>query len=65
MNNTEFQNPTQYQEEDSIDFKVIVIKLLSYWYLFVIGIFIALACGFIYNRYTPNVYQSSASVFIK
>ncbi len=65
MNNTEFQNPNQYQEEDSIDLKVIVIKLLSYWYLFAIGIFIALVCGFIYNRYTPNVYQSSASVFIK
>ena len=65
MNNTEFQNPTQYQEEDSIDLKVIAIKLLSYWYLFVIGIFIALAGGYIYNRYTPNLYQSSASVFIK
>ena len=65
MNNTEFQNPTQYQEEDSIDLKVVVIKLLSYWYLFVIGVFFALALGYVYNRYTPNVYQSSASVFIK
>ena len=65
MNNTDFQNPTQYQEEDSIDLKVIVIKLLSYWYLFAIGIFVALVCGFIYNRYAPSVYQTSASVFIK
>lgn len=65
MNNTELQNRPQYQEEESIDLKNIIIKIISYWYLFVIGIVIALAIGFVYNRYTPKVYQVSASVFIK
>lgn len=65
MNNTELQNKPQYQEEETIDLKVIIIKILSYWYLFVIGVIVALVLGFIYNRYTPNVYQTSASVFIK
>ncbi len=65
MDNTELQNRPQYQEEETLDLKVIIIKILSYWYLFAIGIVIALILGFIYNRYTPSVYQTSASVFIK
>ena len=65
MNNTELQNTPQYQEEETIDLKVLIIKILSYWYLFVIGVFVALVLGFVYNRYTPSVYQNSASVFIK
>lgn len=65
MNNTDLQNRPQYQEEDSIDLKVLIIKILSYWYLFVIGVVVALAFGFFYIRYTPSTYQTSASVFIK
>ena len=65
MNNTELQNKPQYEEEDSLNIKVIIIKIVSYWYLFVIGIALALLAGYVYNRYTPSVYQSSASVFIK
>ncbi|MBQ8760370.1 MAG: polysaccharide biosynthesis tyrosine autokinase [Bacteroidales bacterium] len=65
MNNTELQNKPQYQEEETLDLKVIIIKILSYWYLFAIGVIVALAIGFIYNRYTPSVYQASASVFVK
>ena len=65
MNNTELQNKPQYQEEDNFDLKGIIIKIISYWYLFVIGVIIALIAGFLYNRYTPKVYQVSASVFIK
>ena len=64
MNNTEFQNHPSYQDEETIDLKSIIVKLFSYWYLFVAGVVIALAIGFVYNRYTPNVYQVSASVFI-
>lgn len=65
MNNTELQNNPQYQEEDNIDLKNIIVKVLSYWYLFVAGVFIALVLGFLYTRYTPSVYQTSASVFVK
>ena len=65
MSNTEFQNAPQYQEEETLDLKVLIIKIFSYWYLFVIGVFVALVLGFAYNRYTPSTYQTSASVFIK
>ena len=65
MNNIDQQNIPQYQEEDNIDLKSIIIKILSYWYLFVIGVIVALAIGYLYNRYTPKVYQNSATVFVK
>ena len=68
MNNNEFndfQKPLQTQEENSIDIKTLIIKFLSYWYLFVIFGIIALMAGYIYNRYTPNVYQVSSSIYIK
>ena len=65
MSNTEFQNIPQYQEEETLDLKVLIIKVLSYWYLFVIGVFVALVLGFVYNRYTPSTYQTTSSVFIK
>ncbi|MBQ4205838.1 MAG: hypothetical protein II662_04195, partial [Bacteroidales bacterium] len=60
-----FQRPIQTQEENSIDIKTIIIKVLSYWYLFVIFGFLALSAGYVYNRYTTNVYQVSSSIYIK
>ena len=65
MDNFELNSKPSYQEEDSLDIKGIIIKVISYWYLFVIGVVIALAIGFIYNRYTPKVYQVSSTLFIK
>ena len=65
MENFELQNKPQYQEDETFDLKDIIIKVISYWYLFVLGVIIALALGYIYIRYTPKVYQTSATVFIK
>ena len=68
MNNNDikdFQRPLQTEDENAIDIKTLIIKFLSYWYLFIIFGVIALMSGYVYNRYTPNVYQVSASIFIK
>ena len=65
MDNFELNSKPNYQEEDGLDIKGIIIKVISYWYLFVIGVVIALAIGFIYNRYTPKVYQVSSTLYIK
>ncbi|MGB3592389.1 MAG: polysaccharide biosynthesis tyrosine autokinase [Nonlabens sp.] len=40
-------------------------EIFKYWYLFVIGIFLALLAAFLINRYARNVYQATASVMIK
>jgi capsular exopolysaccharide synthesis family protein len=39
-------------------------KYLRYWIWFAIGIFVALLLAFLYLRYTPRVYQSSAKIQI-
>lgn len=65
MNNTDLQNMPQYNEDDSLDLKGIIIKIVSYWYLFVTGIIIALIIGYCYNRYTPKVYQNTVTVYVK
>ncbi|MBO7528949.1 MAG: polysaccharide biosynthesis tyrosine autokinase [Bacteroidales bacterium] len=68
MNNNDIQNlqrPLQVQEESTIDIKALIIKFLSYWYLFVIFGVISLMAGYVYNKYKPNVYQVSATVYIK
>lgn len=66
MDNFELNSKPSYQEEDdSLDIKGIIVKVVSYWYLFVIGVVAALAVGFIYNRYTPKVYQVSSTLYIK
>ncbi len=68
MNNNESQElnrPVQMQEEDSIDIKTLIIKFLSYWYLFIIFGLFALVGGYLYNRYTSDVYQVSSSIYIK
>jgi capsular exopolysaccharide synthesis family protein len=41
-----------------------VRKYLSYWIWFVIGVILALLVAFIYLRYTPKVYKSSAKIKI-
>lgn len=55
----------QNGDEQSVDIKQLIYICLSHWYLFLIGVIIALAIGFVVNRYKPNVYQTSGTVIIK
>ncbi|MDO5342816.1 MAG: polysaccharide biosynthesis tyrosine autokinase, partial [Bacteroidia bacterium] len=67
MNNetNHIQKTIQQQNDDAIDVKSLIIKVISYWYLFVIFGFISLCGGYLYNRYSKNVYQVSSSVYVK
>ena len=65
QNETTNYRPQQSTEEQSVDIKQLIYICLSHWYLFVIGVIIALAAGFFINRYKPNVYQTSGTVLIK
>ena len=55
----------QNGDEQSIDIKQLIYICLNHWYLFVICVIVALAIGFVVNRYTKNVYQTSGTVLIK
>ena len=65
QNETTNYKPQQSVDEQSIDIKQLIYICLSHWYLFVIGVVIALAIGFVINTYKPNVYQTSGTVIIK
>lgn len=65
MQNETNYKPQQSNEEQAIDIKQLVFIFLNHWYLFLIGAVVALAVGFVINRYSPNVYQTSGTVLIK
>jgi capsular exopolysaccharide synthesis family protein len=65
QNETTNYKPQQSTDEQSIDIKQLIYICLSHWYLFVIFVVLALAVGFVINRYKPIVYQTSGTVLIK
>lgn len=65
MQNTQSQYRSQNNDEQSIDIKNIIYIFLSHWYLFAGGALIALVIGFLINRYTEDVFQSTGTVLIK
>ena len=57
--------PQQAKEEQGVDVKQLIFIALHHWYLFVIFVVVALAVGFVINRYSTQVYQTSGTVLIK
>lgn len=53
------------QESEELSLRELIEQYTRYWYLFVIGVVIALIFAFIYLRYTPQLYQSKATIIIK
>ena len=65
MQNETKYKPQQNNEEQTVDIKQLIFIFLNHWYLFLIGAVVALAIGFVINRYKPNVYQTTGTVLIK
>jgi uncharacterized protein YqfB (UPF0267 family) len=53
------------QQEQNIDYKVILFKVYRYWYFFAITVFIALVLAFVFNKYTKPVYEVKTTLLIK
>jgi len=53
------------KEEPVIDVRQMIFNFLNHWYLFVIFAVVALAIGFVINRYSTKIYQTSGTVIIK
>ena len=64
-NEKQAYSPRQTNDEQNIDIKQILFTALHYWYLFAIAVAVALVIGFIINRYSTRVYQTSGTVLIK
>lgn len=54
-----------YQEADDLSLREMIDQYLRYWYIFVIGVLVALTLAFIYLRYAPRLYQNKATIIIK
>jgi tyrosine-protein kinase Etk/Wzc len=52
-------------KEEEISIRELVDQYVRYWYLFVLGIVVALTIALIYLRYVTTTYQSIATVIIK
>jgi capsular exopolysaccharide synthesis family protein len=51
-------------EEQGFDIKQLIFMVLGHWYLFVIFVIAALAVGYVVNRYSQRIYQTSGTVLI-
>ena len=53
------------RETKEVSLREIIEQYTRYWYLFVLGVIIALALAFVYLRYTTALYQTRATIIIK
>ncbi|MBA7510973.1 hypothetical protein ES705_02963 [subsurface metagenome] len=51
-------------QEKEIDYKDIIYKILSHWYLFVIGIIISFIIVFFHNKFEQTEYKVSTTILI-
>ena len=55
----------QKQQEETIDFKELILKYYQYWYYFLISILFFLFVAFLSNRYTVAEYSVSTTLLIR
>lgn len=60
MNNP--QDFTDFEEQSINDY---IKQYTKYWYLFVLGIMIALGCAYVYLRYAERTYNTSSTIIVK
>jgi capsular exopolysaccharide synthesis family protein len=59
------KNKKDLAQDDSIDFKGILIKFFSRWYLFVIALLLSYLYAKVYIKYQEPIYRVSATILIK
>ncbi|MBN2481699.1 MAG: hypothetical protein JXB19_08170, partial [Bacteroidales bacterium] len=58
------QYPEIYQEEESIDLKKYLFRILYNWWWFALSVFIAVTIAYLVNRYSEETYQAGCSIII-
>lgn len=56
---------TEAQEQQTINIRDILRKCLHSWYLFAIGLLLALTGAYLYTRYATPIYETDATLLIK
>ncbi len=55
-------HPEIYPEEEGIDLKKYLFRILYNWWWFALSLFVALTTAYLVNRYSTKIYQASCSV---
>lgn len=53
------------EERNSFNLKEYLAKLVGYWYWFVASVIIVVGAAYVYNKYTPAVYQVTSKLLVK
>jgi len=53
------------QQEQSIDIKSILFKIIHFWYLFAITITSGIVIAYCFNRYSVPVYEAKTTILIQ
>ena len=64
MSNRRLDQQDIFVEKNKINFAILFSKLLNNWYWFFISIFLCLFISYLYLRYTPQTYNTSARILI-
>jgi capsular exopolysaccharide synthesis family protein len=65
MNNLQERNIVQHiDEEDNINIKEILNKLIDKWPWFIVSVFLCILTAFFYTKYTSPLYQINAKVLV-
>ncbi len=59
------RNPSGYPEEETLDIKQLLYRIIANWYWYAITVFLALFVAYLVNRYSQQVYSVSSSVIIR
>ncbi len=59
------QQQSGYPEEEQIDIKQLLFKVLANWYWFAVSVFICLFVAYLVNRYTERIYSVTSSVIVR
>ncbi len=65
--NQEFvpRNPAGYPEEETLDIKQLLYRVIANWYWYAITVFIALFVAYLINRYSQQVFSVNSSVIVR
>jgi len=59
------QQQPGYPEEEQLDIKQLLFRMLANWYWFAISVFITLFIAYLVNRYSEQTYGISSSVIVR
>lgn len=61
---SELQQPYQSEDSSGLDIKMELFKYLRYWPWFLVSLLLFITASFLYLRYTPKTYSTSAKIKI-